>query len=203
MLQAILKHIKLIIFWGVIVAVAAGGASLFLPWQYSAESQVLIISRDRSGVDPYTQAKSAERVGENLAAIMKTTDFFGKVMETTNASFDKNYWNNLSERDQRQKWQKNVESQMVYGTSLLNVRVYAKSKDEVKNFSETITQTLVSRGWEYVGGDVSLRLVNSALVSRLPARPNIAVNGLLGFVAGAVLAALWVAKYRRHHLLGV
>lgn len=200
--HTILKHLKLIIVWGVLLAIVTGGVSMLFPKQYSADGQVLVISRDRSGVDPYTQAKSAERIGENLAQVMRTSDFYDKVMELTTYPFDKSRWNQLSEREQRKKWREDVQASVVYGTGLLNVRVYSFNKSDVYNLAMAVTQTVASRGWEYLGGDVTLKVVNTPLVSRWPARPNILLNMIIGFVAGVLLAGLWVARYKRHVVFG-
>lgn len=198
MLNALKQHLRLLAFWGMITGVAAGGLSFLFPMQYSAVSQVLIISRDRAGVDPYTQAKSAERVGENLTEVIKTTDFFDKVLESSASQIDKEAWRSLSERRQRKNWQRDVKPETVYGTSLLRITTFAGSPDEVENLSNAVVQTLTSRGWEYIGGDVVLKQVDKPLVSILPARPNIIINFLAGFAVGFMLSAIWIIKYRRH-----
>ena len=198
MFNVLKQHAGLLLLWGVIAAVVAGVASFLFPIQYSAVSQVLIISRDRAGVDPYTQAKSAERIGENLSEVIKTTDFYDKVMESNAVPFDKDIWKNLGDRQQRKKWQRDVKPETVYGTSLLKVTTYAATPDEVKNLCNAVVQTITSRGWEYIGGDVVLKQVDNPLVSLFPARPNLAINLLSGFVVGVLLSALWILKYRRH-----
>lgn len=196
MLDLLNRHLKLILSSGLLVAVLAVAVSLLFPWKYSAQSQVLIISRDRSGVDPYTQSKSAERIGENLAQVMKTADFMQKVMDSA-ATFDKARWQNLTVRKQREDWQKDVVGQMQYGTSLMNITVYS-SKDDVMALAAAVTDATVNNGWEYVGSDVSLKTISSPLMSRWITRPNIILNAFLGFLAGAALASAWVVKYRRH-----
>lgn len=183
--------------WGILIALISTGVSFVFPKQYSAVSRVIIISRDKTGVDPYTQAKAAERVGQDLAQIMKTTDFFGKVVSENADAFSGNEWKNLSDRDSRKKWQKDVQAQMVYGASLLEVTTYALGQDKALALSGAVTKTLVAHGWEYSGGDVAIKQVDSSLVSRLPARPNFIVNAAIGFLVGGFLAALWVVRYRK------
>lgn len=202
MFNVLKQNLKLLVLWGMIVAVLTGSASFIFPLQYSAVSQVLIISRDRAGVDPYTQAKSAERIGENLAEVIKTTDFYEKVMESSAVPFDKDRWKNYSERQQRKNWQRDVKPETVYGTSLLKITTFATSADEVKNFCNAVVQTLTSRGWEYIGGDVVLKQVDNPLVSLLPTRPNVVANFLAGFIVGFMLSSLWILKYRRHTHFG-
>ncbi len=197
MFEMLFRHAKLIFVWGVLVAILSAAVSLLFPWQYSAESQVLIISRDRSGVDPYTQSKAAERIGENLAQVMQTDDFMQKVMTNPSASFDKTRWENLTERKQKKQWQKDVTGQMLYGTSLMKITVYS-TKNDVLPLASAVTETLTAHGWEYVGGDVAIKTVNQPIVSQWITKPNILLNGLLGFLAGIVLSSAWVIKYKRH-----
>ncbi len=195
------KHVRLMLVWGLFIGVLSLGVSLFFPKQYSAESEVLIISRDRSGVDPYTQAKSAERIGENLAQVMNTSDFYQKVL-ASNVNFNKDRWQKLSERDQRKQWPKDVQPAMVYNTSLLKITVFAATQEETTAFAKAVTETVVSQGTDYIGGDVALKEVSSPLVSRFPARPNLIVNGVIGFVAGVFIAALWTVRYKKHKVFG-
>lgn len=196
------KHIGLLLVWGVIFSMVVAGLSFLLPLKYSATSQVLIISRDRTGVDPYTQAKSAERIGGNLAEVMKTSDFLNKVLLQTDAAFDKDFWTKLDDRTQRLEWQRNVETEVVYNTSLLKITTYASSKDEAVRLSGAVATTIVSHGWEYVGGDILLKQVDNPLPSRLPARPNFILNGLAGFIIGVLVAGLWIVRYKRHIIFG-
>jgi len=202
MISIILKHWKMIFFWGLFFASVSIGASILFPRQYSADSQILIITRDRYGVDPYTQAKAAERVGENLAQIMKTADFYNKVMDSAH-TFDKDSWKNIStERLRRKNWQKDVLANVVYGTSLMKITVYRDTPQEAIALSNAVTQTITARGWEYVGGDVVIKVVGDPLASRWYARPNFVMNGVFGFLVGAFLAALWVIRYKKHHVFG-
>lgn len=196
------KHAKLILTWGLVFAVLSAAVSLFFPKQYFATSQVLIISRDRTGVDPYTQARSAERIGANLAQVMKTTDFFNKVMSANGFSFDRELWKNLNDREQRKKWVKDVQASMVYGASLMNINVYSYSRSEAVNLSNAITQTLAAQGWEYLGGDVAIKAVSNPLASRWIGRPNILLNSAVGLLVGVLISGLWILRYKQRRLFG-
>lgn len=197
MLHLLLKHSRLIFLWGIIFAVLAFAVSFLFPRYYSAESQVLIISRGMGGVDPYTQSKAAERIGENLAQIMGTADFYGKVLESQSDNFDRARWITLDERARRKAWAKDVKAEVVYGTGLLRLTVYGRTKEDTTALAVAVTDTVTNRGWEYVGGDVSIKTVNSPLLSRLPARPDFMINTILGFVLGLLFATWWVGKYKR------
>lgn len=202
MFNILKKHSALIIVWGLVFLTISIFASLFFPKQYSATSQVLIISRDKSGVDPYTQARSAEKIGANLTELINTTDFFNKVMNNTTYSFDREPWKNLSDKQQRKKWIKDVQANMSYGVSIMNIKVYSYTKDESKALSNAITQTMVTQGWEYLGGDVAIKAVSDPLTSQLPDRPNFFANAGIGFLVGMIISSLWVLRYRKHNLFG-
>lgn len=202
MLHTLEKNIKLIVAWALVFAVLSVVVSLFFPKQYSATSQVLIIARDKTGVDPYTQARSAERIGANLAQVMNTTDFYNKVMNSGASTFDREPWKNLTDRQQRKKWTKDVRAAMVYGGSLMEINAFSYNQAEAVNLSNAITQTLASQGWEYLGGDVAIKIVSNPLASRWPARPNMLINAGIGFLVGFFISGLWVLRFRRKHLFG-
>jgi capsular polysaccharide biosynthesis protein len=188
--------------WGVVFALLAGIVSVLIPGYYKAESDVIIISRNQVGLDPFTESKIAEQIGGNLAQVVGTEDFYTKVMQAPGTTFDKTRWTNLTSRDLRKFWARDVTAQVVYGTNLLKIMVYSTSKDDTQKLANAVTDTLVGRGLEYVGGGVNLKVVNTPLVSRFQARPNIFVTTAGGFVAGVVLAGLWLVRYKRH-LLGL
>lgn len=197
MVHVLAERFKLIFVWGVLMAVLFTGVSLLFPRQYRSDSSVLLISRTQAGVDPYTQAKSAERIGENIAQLMRTSDFYEKVVESKVENFDPSPWKDLAERDRRKKWQQDVVGQVQYGASILNIQVYADTTDAALAFGEAVTKTVVDHGWEYVGGDVIFKEVDAPLVGKFPARPNFIVNAGIGFWVGVVLSGLWVISYRR------
>ena len=197
--HALLKRYKLIIFSGVVLAIVVMALLWVLsflrimPLQYRADAEVLIISQSRYGVDPYTAAKSAERVGENLVQVMKTSDFYQKTL-SQGKSLDVSQYEKLSELNRRKLWQKNVTGNVVYGTSVLNVSAYNKNPEEAKKWAGAAAEVLATRGWEYVGGDVVMKVVNEPVATKWPVRPNLFLNALLGFVVGGLLMAWKVLK---------
>lgn len=188
------KRCRLLVFAGVLIGIAAVLASLIFPLEYRADAQVLVISKARYGVDPYTAVKSAERVGENLAQVTGSNDFFLKVMSQQGYDIDKSRFENVSERLKRKRWQKALDVSAVYGTGVLNVSAFSKDKAQAEQLAGAVSAAIVSAGWEYVGGDVGFKIVNEPVATRFPARPNLAVNFVLGFVIGAVLMAVVVLR---------
>jgi len=193
----ILRRSKLIILSGFVFAVAAFLITLLFPLEYRADAQVLIISRSRYGVDPYTVVKSAERVGENIAQIVKTNDFFNKVFVQPGYNLDRARFENIDDRTKRKRWEKAIDASVVYGTGVLNISGYSTNKDQASQLAAAASNALVSSGWEYVGGDVSIKLVNDPIVTRFPARPNMVVNVVAGFLLGVVVLSLVILRKGR------
>lgn len=178
-------------FMGIFLALAL---SFISPVQYRADAQVYIIARSRFGVDPYTVAKSAERIGDNLAQVVKTSDFYDKVMANSNFQLDRDYFENVSERTKRKHWEKTVDASIVFGTGVMNVSAYHAQPAQAKAYASAIIDTLVTKGTEYVGEDVEMKVVNQPVVTNLPVRPNFLVNSVVGFVLGVMLMSMLVVQ---------
>jgi len=114
---------------------------------------------------------------------MKTTDFYDKVMQSPTASFDKSQWQNLSDRDQRKKWSKDLSASMIYGTGLMDVVAYSNTQDDAVNLANANHADNRKPGLRICRGDVSIKTVDNPLVSRWPARPNFLLNTGIGFAS--------------------
>lgn len=187
---------RLLFVSGVITGLLSLLATLLFPLEYRADAQVLIISKSRYGVDPYTVVKSAERVGENIAQVVKTDDFFNKVVDNDQFVIERSRFEGVNERQRRRRWQRAVKSSVVYGTGILNVSAYHPDQARAVELAAAVVNTLAAKGWEYVGGDVTIKVVNQPLVTRWPARPNLFLNGLAGFLVGGL--AMGALAIQRH-----
>ncbi len=188
MRRVLQQHFKLLIVWGAVFALYFGTVALMFPFQYRATGQVLVV--------PGLDAKSAELDGKNFAVVVKTTDFFGKVMDMNAVNFDKSVWKNLAEGDRRYQWQRDVKARLIDDTSILRITTYAATPGEARNLNNAVAQTLVARGGEYTGGGVTLKQVDEALVSRYPERPQVFLSIFVGFIVGVLLSGLWLTRYR-------
>jgi capsular polysaccharide biosynthesis protein len=193
-LQILKKRWKFLFIIGILVALVAGGLTLLFPLSYRADAQVLIISKTRTGVDPYTVVRAAERVGENIVQVMKTNDFYGKVKDQANSQVDWKFFEQKNEREKRKLWQKTVVPSVVYGTGVLNVSAYHPDAMQSAYLANAAVNALAQKGWEYVGGDVEIKVVNSPVVTKWPVRPSVPMNAVLGFVVGILVGGLVVVK---------
>ena len=76
----------------------------------------------------------------------------------------------------------------------MNVSAYDSNVNQAKQLAGATVDALAAKGWEYVGGDVTIKVVNQPVVTRFPVRPNIILNFAMGFVVGMVLSSLLVIK---------
>ncbi len=196
-MTALSRQWKTCFLWGILSALIVSSLSLLLPLEYRADAAVYIISKSRYGVDPYTVVKSAEQVGQNITQVMKTQDFFDKVMTVVPASFDKSQFQNVTDRIRTKRWQKTVDGSVVFGTGVLNISAYHHDPAQANILASAVVDTLVQKGYEYVGGDVTIKQVNKAIVSRFPVRPNVLLNAALGFILGIFVSAIFLAKKTR------
>jgi len=194
--QLLLKRWKIILFVGGIFAVLVLGLSAVFPLDYRADAQILIIPRASYGVDSYTAIKSAERIGDNIAQVVKTGNFYDKVTALPQyaGQIDWSRFQNVSDRVVRKRWQKTVDASVVYGTGVLNISTYHRRPDQAKLLASAVTDALVAYGYEYVGGEVTIKVVNLPIATLLPARPNLVLNFLAGFVFGALLMGTVVVR---------
>lgn len=187
---------KIIVGVGVLFAFIGLGVSLVFPLEYRADAGVLIVPKTRFGVDPYTVVKSAERVGDNLAAVMKTDDFRAKVKSLENTNLNWGTFDAQTPREQRRLWPKMVSASVGYGTGVLYVSAYNTDPVQAAAFAAAAAETLATKGFEYVGGDMVIRVVDNPVVTPWPVRPNIPVNMALGFVVGALIMSVIVVRNR-------
>ena len=132
------KHTKFLLFFGLFFAALSLLITLFFPSFYRADAEVLIISTSRYGVDPYTVVKSAERVGENIAQIIRTDDFFAKVMRENNYAFDRTQFDNVNSRVRRKRWTRAIDANVVYGTGILQIGAYGKNPEEASALASAV-----------------------------------------------------------------
>lgn len=190
-------HRRFIMTIAILAAVAALLVSAFFPLKYSATTRLLIIPKSSLGVDPYTAVKSAERISENLAQIVFTTSFFDRVTRA-GFSLDLSAFNNVSEIQKRKFWKKMVSPEVLSGTALLGITIFHEDKEQAKNWASAAAYTLQTQGFEYTGGNVDIKIVDTPILSRFPVKPNFLMNGFLGLLFGGLAGMAWVAgKYAK------
>ena len=177
--------------------------SFIQPLRYSSSVRLLIL-QDLGSTDAYTASRSVERVAENLATIVYTTSFFNEVLS---AGFDIDEGTfPLEEDKKRREWSDMVFTSVSRGSGLLTISVYHQNVEQAEQIVNAIASVLSQKASEYIsGGTVEVRVVDTALNSNWPAKPNIPANAFSGFVlgglAGVAYLLLQAERIRRRHQL--
>lgn len=182
---------RFIVIFAIAVGVLAILLSLLQPLKYSATVRLLITQKAAFTLDPYTAIRSTELIAENLGQVIGTSSFLDRVLES-GYKVDANYFKRSSETRRRALWKNTVSTSIARGTGLLNISVYHPSKEEAKRTVSAIAFLLSTQGSDYIGREITVRLVDAPLTSNFPVRPNLPLNFVTGIFVGAVLAAGWV-----------
>lgn len=187
-----MKGWRRVVFFGVIAMLVVTGLSFLETLKYSSTVRMLIIQPAALNVDPYTAIRSAEQIGNNLAQVVYTTDFYAKVMGAPNFAIDPTYFPD-NDAKRRKLWSQMVSVKVENGTGLLNITVYHPNKDQATAVAQAIAYVMTTDGANYVGGTaLQIKLVDEPLVSRFPVKPNLLVNAFTGLALGALLGVAYV-----------
>lgn len=194
-----------IIFAFVLVGAVLGLAgSLVQPLKYSSTVSLLIVPKNVSTVDPYTALRSIDRIADSLSQVVYTSTFFDKVMARTPAIDQSQF--SADEIKKRKQWRRTIAVSVNRGTGLMKLTAYHVKSAQARNAVEAIADVLIAEGWQYVGGDLEIKLVDAPLESRFPVRPfipgMIAGGALAGIFFGIVYVA-WHSQNRAKHIFGI
>ena len=164
--------------------------SFISPFEYKATTGLLILPKATVGLDAYSAIKTSERIGENLATIVHTSSFFDKLADT-GYNIDFSYFNQESKNKLKVQWGNMVGAYVRYNTGLLYVDVYHESQEQAVFIAQAISNILITQNDEYLAheGFVEVKMVDEAIVSERPVKPNFIRNALLGFFASFFLIA--------------
>ncbi|HLD17654.1 MAG TPA: hypothetical protein VJB99_01090 [Patescibacteria group bacterium] len=182
--------------------VLALGLSLIQPLRYSSTIRLLILQDGGGSSDAYTASRSVERLAENLVAILYTTSFYDQVMKA-GFDIDQLAFPTL-EWKKRRFWEKTVSASVARGAGLLTITAFHKDVSQAEQIANAVAYVLTLQAPSYVsGGNVSVRIVDTPLNSRWPARPNIPANVFSGIVLGGLAGVGYVLlraeQIRRRH----
>lgn len=158
--------------------------SAFLPAQYLSQVSILVIQKQTiNKVDAFSAAKSAEYLSEILSQVIYSQSFLEDVL-TAPFENKKSFSQDITEREAQ--WAETVEAKKVNNTGIIKIKVYAHSKVEAESTAQAVAWALSVRGHKYHGGGdwVKISTIDGPSTSTSPAKPNLLLSTLLGFLAG-------------------
>lgn len=187
------KHAKSI---GIVIAAAVVSGSIAgvifrfaMPQEYSSQMQILVIQK-YTLTDSYTASKSAEKVSQNLGEVVKTSSFLEDVVASKKVDLQDLL--KLNESDRRDEWEKTLDTEVVPNASILKITAYDVNPSHAEQIVNAVSDVLIEKGSDYHGAPdtISLKVVDTALTSTYPTRPNILLNGSAAAVFGGLCAAV-------------
>ncbi|MBU0731851.1 hypothetical protein KKC88_03145 [Patescibacteria group bacterium] len=166
--------------------------SVARPMDYSSKIQALVIYNQSSDVDSYTAAKSAEKIGKSLSSVVGTTSFMDLVVKE--GEIDLSEMTALSERDKRKEWSSKVSASVIPETGILEIEAYDPDPQRSAELASAVAATLIKNADEYHGGGdaIQVKVVNQALTSTYPVRPNLMTNLAAAFIFSVVVSLAFV-----------
>lgn len=200
-LAPLLMNWRAIAFAGALGMVCAVLLSFVQPLEYSSTTR-LLITQELGAVDAYTASRSAERIADDLAAVVYTSTFYDKVMSSGYPIVESYFPDDALKR--RDMWEDAVAVSVSRSSGLLTVRAFHPDVSQAEEMARAVAYVLSTQGWTYTsGGNISVQIVDEPLNSRYPVRPNLVVNGLsglvLGLLAGAGYVMIMTERYARRH----
>ena len=174
--------------------------SLLQPFEYRARVGMLVIQKQTASLDAYAAARASERLALGLGNVVESESFFYQVVDTNpNINID---WPQKQDK-KRQAWKRMISFNVSAETGILNIDVYAKDKDQAKMIAGTIAHVLTNKSAEYHGGgdSVIIKVIDPALVSNYPVRPNIILNVFAALVLGIILSTTAVIFLSQKQLI--
>jgi len=184
------KSLAIIAIVSVVFGAVTGAIFRFaLPQEYSSQMQILVIQK-YTLTDSYTASKSAEKVSQNLAEVVKTSSFLEDVVTSNRVDLQSLLKKN--ESDRRKAWENTLETEVVANASILKIAAYDVNPAKAQQIVNAVADVLIEKGSEYHGAPdtISLKVVDTALTSTYPTRPNILLNSAAAAVFGAVCTAI-------------
>ncbi|MEK7648341.1 MAG: hypothetical protein AAB400_00295 [Patescibacteria group bacterium] len=198
------NHWKTILGFALIGAVLGLVGSFLRPLEYSSTLSLLIVPKNISTADPYTALRSIDRIADNLSQIVYTSTFFDKVFSKS-AGPDRAQFGS-DEIKKRKKWHRSVAVSINRGTGLFKITAYHLQPIQARLLAESVADVLIAEGWQYVGADFEIKLVDAPLESRYPVRPNIpfvVLGSMLAGISAGLIYVFWHYHTHKQRIFGI
>lgn len=159
--------------------------SIFLSPEYKSQVDILIVPQISSPGDDVSE--NAHYLSQVLASSLNSTSFIGTI-EKYSAEINNNPQKALKD------WQSQVKVGKNKDVAIVTIEVFDTSRIGAFKLSEEISSKLVSFASKYIGqtDKIKLEIISGPTSFARPAKPNIALNTGLGFLAGLVVAFVFV-----------
>lgn len=176
----------------IVFLVIAAALTFIQPFQYSAQSSLLVVRDYIPGVDPYQVSKSNEYVAKVLAKVVNSSSFYSEIMGA-GFNINRTYFGEDAKK-QRNTWQKTVKAGVTSDAGVLELTVFHPDRSQADQILRAVNATIKSNHEQYHGAGkaIAINVIDQPYVSAAPVKPNIAANLVLAFLFGLVFALSYI-----------
>lgn len=184
---------KQLFFFMLIIASLSFFISTILPVKYEADTSIIIIQKNASGLDAYREIKSAEFAGKIAKQIILSNSVMEKVMEESNAA-KSDLSKEANPSDRLDEWQDMVSVSQASNSGILNISVRASKKQSSLQILNALVDILQKNNAEYFGSDqIGIKVINKPFYLEDPVFPNIPLNIIAGILLGLGIIVFFIA----------
>jgi hypothetical protein len=135
-------------------------------------------------VDAYAIARSNQYIGGLISEVVYSGAFL-ESLESSNAVFDRNYFNGTYKQDIK-KWKKTIFARSGGDSGIIDIEVYHPDPSEAKKISLAVNELIISgQGpYQFANNQVKITTIDQPIISSFPVKPNIPVNLLVSLIFG-------------------
>lgn len=168
------------------------GLSFLQPFLYKSSFSILIVQDAKEATDVYTAIKSADKLGNLLQRIVKTTEFFDSTMSSSYKVSKDDF--SIVEKIKREQWNKMIDVKPVEEAGILEFDIYYKTKEGAEEYANAIADALINKSSKFYGASnvIKIRIINAPLTSENVAKPEILLNVIFGLLFGTFCGLFYV-----------
>ena len=181
------KNLKLYIFLVNVFVLISIFVSLIIQIIYRSDFSVMTISN--SDNDVYNSIKSADKFADFMGKIVHTDKFFAYVLNTDYDVSASDF--NVDDKKRRKEWENMVLTSRIPDSGIVDFQVFNKTQKKSNEYALAIKEVLINEFDVFYGEntDLTVKELNSIVVSNNPKRPNFLLNLAIGLVSGIVIAS--------------
>ena len=181
------NNLKLYIFLVNIFVLLSIFISLVIPIAYRSDFSVMTISN--SDNDVYNSIKSADKFADFMGKVVHTDKFFVYVLDTDYDVSISDF--NTDNRKRRKEWGNMILTSRIPDSGIVDFQVFGETKKKSSEYALAIKEVLINDFDVFYGENTNLTIkeLNSIIVSNNPKRPNFLLNLAIGLVFGVVVAS--------------
>ncbi len=192
------KNLKTVVIITVILVIFSLIMSFMQIPKYESTSKLIVVF-NQENIDVYTAAQTSNYIAGILSEVVYSHSFIDAVLAS---NFDLQDTLGFSQEKRLKNWQKMVKVRIQDNKGIMIIDVLNTDKNQAHQYAQAISYVLITKHAQYHGsGDkVSLKIIDTPVISDKWAQPNIPQNILLGALAGLLIGISLIVVFPEQRL---